>query len=459
MVLKYYPMEELNSLLTNNRREEVRISGFAPEELLSITADSIHEAYFYLGESESKIAKQVLRESRIELGETNWGRMMETCEKKLAILKELSNNNSISVEGVNYLGRYIEALEAYGEGAGVTMSEITFLQIDFAGGCQSMMLQDSSTGEVRLLHTEEDMDYAERGQYRYRMVDMNVDGKRIKFFAYPGVCGWGPAFSFNETTGLIEMVDDLYIEPRFDNGPIWANCMVFMMVDAGELEKIKRLIEKVHSLPGDKFVGGYAVHMVHSVGSGQVNEQVKTLSVEFAGDKIRYVGPAIYQNRLISAQANCPIDEGIKLMSSSAMPSYGEEWTKDETELYIEMNERRRRLLEMGIGTDWLNKSPMESIKTGLRLLANPYGDVGRYIDDFGHVKYYCSALPSRVTVAHITAYISNNEISLFIGKGRPTAIPGLEYSAKVTAEYQWGLKKIWDEAANVRRDFYSRAI
>ena len=51
-------------------------------------------------------------------------------------------------------------------------------------------------------------------KYKYRVVTMKLPDKTITFFAYPGLCIWGPAFSCNETKGFIQAVDDVLMKGR-----------------------------------------------------------------------------------------------------------------------------------------------------------------------------------------------------------------------------------------------------
>lgn len=443
-------MEEIRRVSTEVGTKSIRWSGFSGDEIIEISALGVRQAFADLGVNMSRNVKQMLRGYRWDYGENGWSKILDLSYQRLEQLEELAESGLLVVNGINFLARYLEAFEGYCAGAGISRQEGAYLQIELEAGCQTLMVQDALTKEIRMIHTEEDMDHLEssHGLYRYRVVLMEVEGRKLDFFAYPGLCGWGPAFGINETTGLVMSVDDLYIKPKFNHGTIWANVLAFMVFDAGNLNLISELLKMVGQLEGDKFNGGYSIHLA------QILDEPQTRSFEFAGDKLRVISPVIYNNRIIVGQSNCPLNQDLQIYSEAAIPTLGETWTKEAAELYVEMNERKERLVDMGMSSDWLGKTASESVKLGLKMLAEPYGDLGRYIDNYGHVKYFISSLPSRVTVAHMTCYLGKGDLSFYAGKLRPQPILGEEYSTKVNLNYRFGLKKIWEEAEKIRREF-----
>ena len=384
------------------------------------------------------------------MGKVTRSRSLEEAEVDYKNLVSLSKTDLFEIEGVNWLKRYIQAFEGFCEGAGISYAEGAFLQIEEEAGCQSLMVQDKTTGEIRAIHTEEDPTFDitnKKERYDYHLVEMKVEGKEMVFFAYPGMCSWGIAFGVNKTTGMIQLVDDMYVKPVHSQGMLWASAVGFMMLDCGHFKTVGELVRRIRKLPGEKFTGGYALQMIKAGSSGA---RMKT--IEFIGDKIVFVKPVEAEDRLISPQSNYARDEGLQGYTTNAVPPEGERWTQADAEAYVEMRERYYRLEKMGLTGEWLQKSPEETITLGLEMLAKPDGDIGRGWTDEGRPRYFYTGMPTKIVAGHFAAYVNKDEVLCYMGKGLPRPTKGREYSLSVKRGFKYAKNKIWEMAEKERK-------
>ncbi|MBI4032923.1 MAG: hypothetical protein HY377_00150 [Candidatus Blackburnbacteria bacterium] len=427
--------------------------GFKPEEYVVFQGKSLRSVSRAFGKSMSEMTKAYLKWA---LGGNNLRArrlILNDAQDRLHHLEELAASGALVVDRVNWLRRYLEAFYGYCEGAGISFAEGALLQAEVSPGCQTLGVQDTKTGEIRFIHTEEDASSyggSEDG-YRYKLVQMDLKGRSIRFFAYRGLCGWGPAFGLNETTGLVQAVDDLMLREAYEQGVLWANAVAFMTLDSGDIKTIEKLFLKIESLPGMKFTGGYSIHFA------QLGDLPLMRSVEFGGDKIKWLEPDKVRNRLIIAQTNCPLDPEIQPFSVTSPPQKGEYWGRAGAQLYVEMRERQLRLVTIGATVDWLKKNMDESIKKGLEILADPYADVGKSVGGQGRDSFYYTGLPSRWTVAHLVSYVGRDEIGFYVGKLTPKTIKGREYALKFKKNYKFAGKELWKLAERERRIFFKQ--
>ncbi len=425
--------------------------GFADNQVLTIKADNLYQASVILGREMAEINRKFIDHEMRGISQTAKDKAFAIADQKLAELKLWAKKEEFLVGGENRLARYLECFTGYMEGSGLSGAECAFLQTELDAGCQSLFVQDGKTGIIRLVHSEEDINPGfYTGEYWYKWVRMELPDQEVRFFAYPGLCSWGPAFGVNVSKGVVQAVDDLYINSVYGLGPIWANAMAFMTLDLGEVGLVEELVRNIEKLPGGKFDGGYAIHLAGAC------EHPKIASVEFAADKIKVLEPARIGDRLIVAQANCPLDDEMQNFSEAAFPRNRSEWGKGDAELYVEMRERQARLTETGKEVNWLKEDADQSIETGLKILADPRGDMGRR-EKRGVYEYFTSGFPSKLVVGHFTAYLEEGSINYYVGKLRPAPIEGKEYEVDVDANYRFGLKKIWEVARRERQDFYGQ--
>ncbi len=428
-----------------------KIAGFAEDEVLKIKADNIFEASVVLGQAMKEKNRAILEKLWLEVGSDKKEALLLKAKIKAELIRKLSISELFSVDGVNRLGLFMMAFDGYCKGSELSEAEVALMQIEIEGGCQTIFVKDLDQKVIGFVHTEEEGGATfDEKNYDYRWVEMDLPEKKISFLAYPGLCSWGPAFGINETTDTVEAVDDLYIKESYDKGPLWPGAMAFMALDIGDVKKVKELVERIGKFEGRKFVGGYAVHLA------QNNAELDMISVEFAEDTIKIVEPEMVGNRKVSAQANCPLDKELTQYSQSAYPTDDVEWNKYDIELFVEMNERQKRtFLEGSENREWPSTDSEKTISEGLRILANPYGDIGRLIDiKTGGFKYYLSGLPTKVTNSHFAGWIGNGVLSCYVGKLVPKPLEGKEYELVSEEESRFALKKIWEEADKVFEEY-----
>ncbi len=421
-----------------------KVEGFRPSEVLNISSKGLHDAFVEFGKSMSKIDKLLLAGIDAGMNEVTRKKEYKKAKDGLNNLKYLSEKGRLMVDGVNWLERYLEAFYGFCKGVGIGQVQGALLQMEMGSGCQTIVTQDLRTGEIRTAHAEEDPWFSAtaRKPYGYRWVDMALPDKEISFFAYPGICGWGPAFGVNKTTGLVQEIDDLVPRKEYGRGILWSNAMAFMTLDCGEISKIEKLVKIADDLPQGKFNGGYAIQL------SQAGEEPEIMSVEFSGDKIKMVEPDRVKGMLYITQVNCPRDREIKVMSEGYYPPAGEKWKLDSAEFYVEMRNRKRRLNLLVKDTRWLGKSARQTISLGLRMLAHPELDIQRTYNSAGNEVRWYTGLPSKWTVAHMVAYIKKATIYMYVGKLTPKPIRGKEYAIKYQKDYRFHGRKLWEDAA-----------
>lgn len=440
---------------------DIRIdfSGFEEREKLRFEGSGVRNVHKMFGEAMAMVSKVTLNMMFLNVGKMKRQMTLEEAEVAYKNLASLARTDIFNINGVNYLKRYIQAFEGYCEGVGISFAEGAVLQIVEEVGCQTLMVQDKATKEVRMIHTEEDTSFFDatkmkNSDYFYRLVEMVIDGKEITFFAYPSLCSWGPAFGVNKTAGMIQAVDDLYIKEVHSRGVLWANAVGFMVLDAGDMEIIRELVRRISLLPGEKFTGGYAIHFMKS---GEAFPRAR--SIEFGGDKIAWVKPVEVEDRTIAAQSNYAKNKTVQKYSITFPPGEGERWSQEDAELYVEMRERMYRLEKMGLAPEWLGRTADESIRVGLEMLARPEGDIGRSWTDEGRPRYYYTGLPSKWVAGHMVAYMGKDEIVCRMAKALPRPIRGKEYAVGFKRNYKYAKNKLWEMAEKERRIRYKKPI
>jgi len=427
------------------------IHGFLESELIKIESKNIKEASYKLGEAMKEENKLLLEKYLKGMDNGQKERVIQFAIIKLDQLKEWSENDIFLIGNENRLKKYLDGFEGYCRGSELSEEEGAFLQIEVKPECQTVFVQKEN-GEIGFIHSEEEGNNAfDENHYGYKWVEMNLPNKEVSFFAYPGLCSWGPAFGINETSGTVQTVDDLYIGDNFDSGALWATAMSFITLDIGNIDLVKELVGRLNNIEGNKFAGGYAIHMA------SVAEVPEMISVEFAQDQIQITEPVKSGSRWIMAQANCPLSKEISPYSIASFPKGDQLWSEDDAELFVEMRNRQERLMKIGQEEDFPALTTEKTIDTGLKILANPWGDVGRVMDkNTGTYRYYPSGLPSNVMNSHFVGNIDSAGITYYVGKLTPPPIEGREFETKITPEYRFGLKKIWEEAG-IERDKFNR--
>lgn len=357
-------------------------------------------------------------------------------------MTELAESGLTTIDGVNWLARYMSAFHHYCLGAQINAAIGAFLQMEVMKGCQTLVVQDKETGIIRFIHSEEDGQYyssVDGDAYDYRLVKMTLPDKTIQFLAYPGLCGWGSAFGINQDTGFTVLVDDLWIKDEFYSGLVWMNAVAFMALDCGSIDRFIAIMNTLKQYPGISFTGGYALQLIES------GPQPEIAQVECAARHIRWLVPVDGGDRFYYAHTNFVIHPDLKKYSETSWPELGRQWHKEAAILYEEMHGKHERLNYYGHTFNWLGNDVTGSIQKGLQLLAEPEADLRRYDEDGLRCRYCC--LPSTWTVAHLTGYIDYKQSNFHIGKLTPPPIPGREYSLTVKPHYPYLKRDLWLEA------------
>jgi len=414
---------------------------FPLAELITINENDLKTAHYQLGLQVSSQAKDKLNQvlgQNDKLAQTS--SLLNHAGEMLAQLEKLANDQVFTIQGTNWLARYLEAFTGYCQGTGLEPAQCALLQAEILTECQTILIQDQDTQEIRFVHTEEDGDYStdDLQQNPFRLVEMTIQDQNYTFFAYPGLCSWGPAFGVNHRHGLVQMVDDLYVNEGANQGPLWANAIAFMAMDCADQNIIKTLLERASQALGG-FWGGYALHFIWT------NSQPTMSAVEFAHNQVSWEEPVKLADRSFFVHANCPIQAEIQPWCETGVPIPNQSWPVLQSEMFTEMRLRHQHLQAKAAGINWLKQTLDQSIETGLKLLASPEGDIGGYSDKNDNENWeYITALPSKWTLAHLVGFVSATQTQLTIGRFVPAPIPGYEYSLTPKKGFPFAQQKIW---------------
>lgn len=428
------------------------IAGFKRSEKISVSAETYFEAFYELGKKVSGHINKQYNELVKGVDEVKVKEYIAKAQERLNFMEHLSNTGAVKVEGINYLQRYLHAFYGTSQGAGLSYGQGMMMQMEGELGCQTMMVQDRRNGVVRMVHAEEDASFSRnKDMYRYKWVKMTVGSNMVRFFYYPELFGWGPAIGVNETTGMVVTIDDLIPRKKYENGNFCIMAVAFMILDCGESKLVDQLVGRLRQVDGLLLDGGYAIHIAQATDEGG-----EMRSVEAMYDKIEFVEHDIVDNRRILAQSNCPIMPELKPMAQAIPPESGR-WRFSNARLYVEMKERRERLLKQAEAVPWLNKGPKETLQEGERMLANPEGDTMEFIDKEGKLNKYYTGLASRWVLAHLAVYAGKGKLYYHIGKFLPKPIKGQEYSIRVVKNYPYSGQNLSDMAREEITKYYAR--
>jgi hypothetical protein len=417
------------------------ISGFNSSEIIEIQGDTVRDAFRKLGAKNKQYIQYRLEDYLPEKGKAKY---LKSALAQLRNIEGLAKKGVFMIDGVNWLTRYLQAFYGSCEGAGISRAEGAVLQSEGAVGCQSLLVQDKKTGEIRLIHTEEDSEIDTGGKFKYpfKVVKIRLEDKEVSFFSYPDIFGWGYSVGINESAGFVQVVDDLSPRTKYNRGYFWTMAVTFMTMDSGSVKTAGKIMKKL-AASGIVFNGGYSVHMAQLDGKPTLN------SFECIHREVKHLSPKVTRDRVVIGQSNVALNPTLQKYCMAGWPKKGDSWSLTAANLYTEMLGRTERLLKFGKEAKWLGLSAKNSIKYGLKLLADPRGDVGLYKDG-----YLMTGLPSFWTYAHFAAYLGGDKIEFYLGKNLPKPIRGSEYSVKYFKGYKFVGKKIWLEGKRAYNKF-----
>jgi hypothetical protein len=318
-------------------KNEIELKGFKQYEILEIKAENLISAYEQIGKETARYAKQALE------GYKNKDKYPETharATKSLDLLKELAQTDIFTTsDGLNHLERYLQTLAGFATGTGLTPQEVALLQIEDTAGCQTLSVSNTISGEIVAIHTEEDSDqYAvsENAANAKRWVKLILPDQQVEYCAYGSLCGYGFASGIidRQRQTMFQCAD--IIGPT-ELGPIWANAMAFMMMDAGSLNYSNELNAKVSTaFPNHPlFNGGYVIHQIES------GRPPKMQSLEFGGDRIVLLEPKESAGRQFQFGVNYPQDSRLLAIDGYTLSA-------DDGDREVKrMMQRRQRRLEL----------------------------------------------------------------------------------------------------------------
>jgi hypothetical protein len=399
----------------------LELVGFQPEEIISIRSPSLFEAGRELGQSTADLAHRQLDFFLRPAPDPQ--AVLESCERSLSTMERLAATETFRVDGINYLGRFLERFEGYRSGAALTRGQAAVLHQEPETGCQTVYIQDRIGGTIRFVHMEENgsdsslqalnrRDPPGVHPYAYRMVE--TDNGRLTFFSYPGMCTGGPSMGINRSTGAFVSVDALYTQASFRRGTVWVNAVAAMMLDAGDIGTATRLVHQMQKAR-IRFVNGYAVHMA------QLGNPPDMVSFEFAGNNAEIIQPTELPDRRVIAQSNFPRGKNGLQWDSLKVPARKKPWTDEQTALRSLMMRRRKRRLEyMGALVSLSPVEPADEMHRLRNFAANPYGDI-RSGESTG--------MANSIVAAHAIGMLGKHHSRVEFHKLNPVPMPGKPYT------------------------------
>lgn len=322
---------------TSRPNNEIELKGFKKYEILEINAENLISAYEQIGKETARYAKQTLEGYK---NKDNYPETHASATKSLSHLRELALTDTFTTSaGLNHLERYLQILDGFATGTGLTPQEVALLQIEDAAGCQTLCVSNTNSGEIVAIHTEEDADqYAisENAATAKRWVKLNLPDQKVEYYTYGSLCGYGSASGIIDRQGqtMFQCADIL---GSTKHGPVWANAMAFMIMDTGSIKYANELNDKVSTAFPDQpiFNGGYVIHQIES------GRPPKMQSLEFGGDHIVTLEPKESAGRQLQYGVNYPQDSKLQAIDEYTLSEDG----YDQQEKH--MMQRRQRRLEL----------------------------------------------------------------------------------------------------------------
>jgi D-alanine-D-alanine ligase len=410
---------------------------FSERDFITIKAQTDREAGEMFGRQTAGVTTRALKDKLSAAKNTN---QIEESKKLLNAAKALIKKQAFVIDGIDYLSRYMETLTGFCEGAGISMLHGVFLQSFADIGCQTLLAWDEKKQAINVAHTEENPDdpdliklhkilephrhivpydelFSRYGKlinslYAYKVVRRDTKNSSQIFFAYPGLCSAGPAFGINLTHNTLFVAD--YLTPK-QNGScdLWANAIISMFFDCGDIGIIQKLAE-IAIKSNIQILGGYAFHAVQWI------PKLSMVSYEF-GSRILQKQPYEKKGaRKILGQTNFP--RGRSFQAIDVYEKHAN--TEDDFQISHLLKRRTEQLRTIAATSVYPSTHPETDVKNLLDLLASPFGD----IETFDHGPAF-EGFPTLNETAYVAGSFSAVGGKIVIGKLAPPPIKGQEYS------------------------------
>ena len=357
----------------------IQTKDFHRREYISITSSTLYDGAYTLGEKMSRLAQAKLKE---RMHSSAFKTQELAAVHLLAEMEKISRSNIFQIDGVNWLGRYLQVFYGFTKGAGLIPTESAYLQSLGDISCQTIFIQDKKTKDIQLIHIEENGDdnnlielhrrdeglsYKSTAKYNYRLVDHAVAGEEGLSFAYPGLCWAGGSFGINKTRQSFISVDTLFSMKYQTRKALWANAIASMIYDSGRIEIADKIFSSLKT-HGIGFCGGYAIHLCEL-------DTKRIASYEVSNTRAIKVAPKETYDRLYIAQTNYPTDHALQKIDRYTPPKDISSWDLNTAQLSLEIFGRIEALTKASQGVAFC-KNNHETIIQLLRTIADPHGDI-----------------------------------------------------------------------------------
>lgn len=419
----------------------MELKDFLPHEKIKISGDSLYNAAFQYGQIVAPLTKRALRKKLTK----NSVKSLAQAKTLLRYLQKLVETEIFFVNGQNWLKRYFELFRGFCEGSNISLEQGAFLQSEGDTSCQTIFVKDKDTGSTNFIHIEENDDdddlyqlhkILEKKQhtsigrspqknspvssleinlYHYRVVEMTVMGRKTTFFAYPGLCPFGAAFGYNETSKCIMAADTLLLKTNYVNNSLWASALPSICLDCGEIEIADEIFRRLQK-NRIKFFNAYAIHLVQN----RTTSSMK--SYECGAGYAEVIEPTNREDRSIISQTNFPRNNSL---IEEDLFSFEATHSKDDTEavqVYLSVKSCDKRLQTIAEEMHFFPDSN-SNILSLMKTIASPYGDL--YTSE-GKKEYL--GFVSASEAAYVVGTFANDGTRIIIGKLSPPPIFGKEY-------------------------------
>ena len=419
----------------------MELKDFLPHEIIYISSNNLYNAAFQYGQIVAPLTQKTLHKKITK----NSVHSLAQAKTLLHFLQKLTETEIFVVNGENWLKRYFELFRGFCEGSNISLEQGAYLQSEGDTSCQTIFVKDKNTGRLNFIHIEENDDdddlyqiheilekkqhalierdtqknsqvtALEKNLYNYRVVEMSVMGRKMTFFAYPGLCPYGAAFGYNETTKCVMAADTLLLKTNYTKNSLWASVLPSMLLDCGEIEIADEIFRRLKK-NRIQFFNAYAIHLIQHRSSSSMK------SYEFGAEYAEIVEPTERNDRWFISQTNFPRNKSLIKEDLFTFESSQSNSDIEATQVYLAVTSCDKRLRSIAEEMQFLPDTD-SNILSLLNTIAVPYGDL--YTSQ-GTKEYL--GFVSASEAAYTVATFANDGMKIIIGKLAPPPIVGEEY-------------------------------